>query len=375
MTSRIDRGAAPARANPLVSVVVPAHQASATLGRALTALEASDLSRHDWELIVVDDASSDDTALIAARHADAVIRLPDSPRGPAYARNRGVELARAPLVLFLDADVLVRPDTLRRMLAAFDRDATLGLLSAVLDPAHAAPGMVSRYRNLRRHAEQRRELKATEALWGGCCVARRELLVAAGHFDEWHFAGPQHEVRELGRRIVQTGARIEVDPEITAVHLKQFTLRSLLLGELWRRRVTHVRLAPQTQRLHLREALLLIAFALVVAAVVTTRRSWALAGAGALAGALVLDAPLLYSMLRRGGVIFTVSSFPLHALALLVQATAHIGGALLRHAVGAPRPDPTHEAYSEIGLRGWPPPPYRPRPAPPRPTVAAGDSQ
>jgi len=374
MTSRIDRGAAPARANPQLSIVVPAHQASATLGRVLAALEASDLPRHEWELIVVDDASSDDTALIAARHAEAVIRLPDSPRGPAYARNRGVELARAPLVLFLDADVLLRPDTLRRMLAAFERDANLGLLSAVLDPAHSAPGMISRYRNLRRHAEQLRVLQATEALWGGCCMVRRELLATAGHFDEWHFAGPQHEVRELGRRFVQTGARIAVDPEITAVHLKQFTLRSLLMGELWRRRVTHVRLAPQTQRLHLREALLLVAFVLVAAAAVTARHGWALAGAGALAGALVLDGPLLYSMLRRGGVLFTIASLPLHALTLLVQGMAHIGGALLRHAVGAPRPDPTHEAYSEIGLRGWPPPPYRPRPEP-RPTVAAGDPQ
>src|SRR5918993_5129213 len=52
-------------AGPLLSVVVPCHDASATLSRTLAAIVASDLPRELWELIVVDDASSDDTALIA----------------------------------------------------------------------------------------------------------------------------------------------------------------------------------------------------------------------------------------------------------------------------------------------------------------------
>ena len=80
--------AAPRR-RPIVSVVFPAHRASHFLLRSLAALAASDLPREQWELIVVDDASGDDTPSVAAEYADTVVRLPGSLHEPAYARNRG----------------------------------------------------------------------------------------------------------------------------------------------------------------------------------------------------------------------------------------------------------------------------------------------
>jgi glycosyltransferase involved in cell wall biosynthesis len=66
-----------------VSVVVPAFQGSRVLPLSLAALMRSDLSREDWELVVVDDGSTDHTSLIAARYADTVVRLPGRPHGPA----------------------------------------------------------------------------------------------------------------------------------------------------------------------------------------------------------------------------------------------------------------------------------------------------
>ena len=372
MMSRLESGSPSARSIPLVSVVVPAYQASGTIGRVLEALEASDLPRRDWELIVVDDASSDDTALLAAQHADAVIRLPDAPRGPAYARNRGSELARAPFVAFIDADVMVAPETLRLLVEPIERDPSIGTLSAMLDDGQSTPGITTRYRNLRRHVHQRLHADEPEALWSGCCIVRRSLFQTAGHFDEWHFAGPQDEVREFGRRIVQAGYRVAAVPEVRATHLKRFGLRTLV-GDIWRRRITHVRLAPQTARIHPRELLAILGIGLASAYLVIGRGSWAIAAAGAIALALLLDAPLFVFLLRRAGLAFALAAVPLHAAALVIHGLAHGAGVLLRHAIGAPRPDPTHEAYSEIGLKGWPPPPYRPKPADPRPAAAAGE--
>ena len=63
---------------------------------------------------MVDDASTDETAVVAARYADTIVRLPGKPHGPAYARNRGFEASRGDVVIFIDADVCVHPDTLRR---------------------------------------------------------------------------------------------------------------------------------------------------------------------------------------------------------------------------------------------------------------------
>ena len=59
---------------PLVSIIVPVHDGARTLPATLQAIAASDLPREMWELIVVDDASTDDTAMLSAQYADCVVR-------------------------------------------------------------------------------------------------------------------------------------------------------------------------------------------------------------------------------------------------------------------------------------------------------------
>ena len=77
-----------------LSVIVPAYNGTGVLEKSLSALRDSDLSRKHWELIVVDDASTDDTGTLAAQYADRVVRLDGRPHGPSYARNRAAELAK-----------------------------------------------------------------------------------------------------------------------------------------------------------------------------------------------------------------------------------------------------------------------------------------
>ena len=98
-----------------LSVVVPVRDGAEFLPRCLTALRASDLPPDSWELIVVDDGSRDGSADIAAGYADRVVRLPASEGSPPVARNRGTEVARASVIVFVDADVCVHGDALRRI--------------------------------------------------------------------------------------------------------------------------------------------------------------------------------------------------------------------------------------------------------------------
>src|SRR3954471_24126006 len=95
---------------PLLSVIVPVYQGAQQLPEVLAAITASDLPRECWELVVVDDASTDCSAERAAAFAYTVVRLTGRPRGPAYARNRGFELAHGDIVVFIDADVCIRAD-------------------------------------------------------------------------------------------------------------------------------------------------------------------------------------------------------------------------------------------------------------------------
>jgi len=199
---------------PLLSVVVPAHNGTKVLPLSLPALAASDLPRACWELIVVDDASGDATAEMAASYADLVVRLAGAPHGPAYARNRGVEVARGDVVAFIDADVVVHPDTLRRIAWQFANDPELGAVFGSYDDRPPSPGLVSQYRNLLHHYHHQENPGEAETFWAGCGAVRTSVFREAGMFDEWHYRRPSIEDIELGHRIRRLDRRILLRPEI-----------------------------------------------------------------------------------------------------------------------------------------------------------------
>jgi glycosyltransferase involved in cell wall biosynthesis len=118
------------RANELVSVIIPAHNAGATLDETLKSVR--DQTYPDLEILVIDDGSTDSTAAVASRHAriDSRIRILRQPQGGvAAARNRGLAEARGEYVAPLDADDLWRPEKLEKQVAAMSGDgAGIGLV-------------------------------------------------------------------------------------------------------------------------------------------------------------------------------------------------------------------------------------------------------
>jgi len=113
---------------PLVSVVIPAHNAAATLGRAIESVLAQTFD--DWELIVVDDGSTDATADVARRYADSVALLGTPHVGPGVARNRGASVARGEYLAWLDADDVWYPMKLTKQVALARSDGWMDLVSA-----------------------------------------------------------------------------------------------------------------------------------------------------------------------------------------------------------------------------------------------------
>ncbi|WP_264214794.1 glycosyltransferase family 2 protein [Leisingera thetidis] len=117
MSSRADPAAAGASAAaPLVSVVMPAYNAAAVLGRAVASVRAQTLA--DWELLIADDGSRDGTGALARAEAAReprirVLALPEN-RGAAAARNLALAAARGRYIAFLDADDTWLPQKLAR---------------------------------------------------------------------------------------------------------------------------------------------------------------------------------------------------------------------------------------------------------------------
>ena len=120
-----------------MSICTPAYQAQDTLGEALASAWAQDLE--DFEVVVVDDASTDGTADVLAAQDDPRLRVHRSGRnlGHAGALNLALSLSRGALVKFLDADDALLPGALAALAAPFDRPSVglaFGRRQLVLDP-------------------------------------------------------------------------------------------------------------------------------------------------------------------------------------------------------------------------------------------------
>ena len=116
-------------AAPRLSIVVPVHDGAATLPACLKALiEAPGPSR---EIIVSDDGSLDQSATIAASTGVVTLRS-SAKRGAGAARNAGAAEARADILVFVDADVVIHPDALMRIACFFDENPNYAGCSALM---------------------------------------------------------------------------------------------------------------------------------------------------------------------------------------------------------------------------------------------------
>lgn len=113
---------------PRVSVVMPAYNRAGEIGEALESVLAQDFE--DFEVVVVDDGSTDDTAAIAAKFGPAVQVLRQPNGGVSAARNTGLKATRGELIAYCDADDVQFPFRLALQAAALDRFPQAGLLAA-----------------------------------------------------------------------------------------------------------------------------------------------------------------------------------------------------------------------------------------------------
>ena len=356
---------------PYLSVIMPVHNGLAVLPRSLEALAASDLPRDSWELIVVDDASTDETSLIAARYADTVVRLPGKPHGPAYARNRGFEVSRGENIVFVDADVCVHRDTLRQFAHLFYSEPDVDAAFGSYDDDPPARGWISQYRNLLHHWVHQQNAGDAETFWAGLGAIRRSTFVDAGMYDEWHFPRPQIEDIELGHRIRSLGHRIVLRPEIQATHLKRWTLGNVIATDMrdrgvpWMRLLVHQGATVKTRTLNLRTrekintALVWLTVASFVVWVARPTRPWIWGAVASLLTVLLFSSPLYAFFLRRRGLLFVMAAIPMHLMYYLLNGVSAALGWLLHQLFGAPRPDPAVEAFHELGVKMWPPVPSK----------------
>ena len=174
---------------PKVSVILPVHNRADVLPRAIESVLGQEL--RDFELVVIDDGSTDGSAEVAELFGDERIRLIrlDRNRGGNVARNEGIRAACAPLIAFLDSDDRYFPDKLAWTAAEFERRPKLELLVdsfIKVQPPGARKAEVVRRNPVIDEREQFRTTLFTRRLWKAtpAITVKRQIAIEAGLFDE-----------------------------------------------------------------------------------------------------------------------------------------------------------------------------------------------
>lgn len=232
---------------PQLSVVVPVHDAPEDLRRALKALTNSTF--REFELIVVDDCSREKTPAEVAASFGALYLRTAHRIGPAGARNLGVRHTRAPVVVFVDADVELRPDALGLIAAQFEVGTQLAAVFGSYDNSPGCSDFVSRYKNLFHHYIHQASREEAVTFWAGCGAIRKSVFNELGGFDENRYQEPSIEDIELGFRVTRAGWGIRLLRELQVKHWKKWTLRNLLHSDIFRRAMPWTRLILSTRQM------------------------------------------------------------------------------------------------------------------------------
>ena len=231
---------------PRISVIVPVHNGGLQLSRCLDALRLSDYD--SFEVIVVDDCSTDNSPQIVERFGARYVRTPHK-MGPGGARNLGVEQARGEIVVFVDADVVVPSGALRRIAEQFEQDADLAALFGSYDESPAWNDFFSQYKNLMHHYVHQISNERAVTFWAGCGAMRREVFLQFGGFKAEKYPNPSIEDIELGYRLSGAGMKILLDKQLQVKHLKKWTVRGLLRADILCRAVPWTHLILETKNL------------------------------------------------------------------------------------------------------------------------------
>lgn len=213
----------------MISIIIPALNAAGTLDQCLEALDRQTVGRDCYEVIVVDDGSTDATALVARAHGARCLQIPHA--GPAIARNRGVAQAQGSLVLFTDADCMPASDWVEQMRAAFADDEVMGARGVYRTRQRGlVPRFVQQeYQDKYDHTARQTAVDFIDTYSAGY---RRAVFVENGGFEE-AFPIPSVEDQELSFRLAAKGYRLTFATRAAVFHLHDATLGEYIRRKFW----------------------------------------------------------------------------------------------------------------------------------------------
>lgn len=217
----------------MISVIIPAYNAESTIQACLHALNCqTGIDRSNYEIIVVDDHSTDNTAVICEQDESICLiklRGHDGPKGASTARNKGLRAAQGNIICFTDADCEPTPDWLCNLIQPFSDPEIAGCkgIYATKQTELIARFIQIEYEDKYDRLRKQERIDFIDTYSAGYL---REVLLDNDGFDElFHYA----EDVELSFRLATRGYQFVFQPNAVVYHNHPNTFRSFLNKKFW----------------------------------------------------------------------------------------------------------------------------------------------
>jgi cellulose synthase/poly-beta-1,6-N-acetylglucosamine synthase-like glycosyltransferase len=213
-----------------LSVIIPAYNAEKTLYSCLSALYDQSLPKRDYEIVVVDDGSTDGTSKIAKDFN--VNYLFQTNQGPATARNKGVHAARGNIVLFTDSDCIPEHNWIKEMVRPFGDPDVVGVKGTYkttqtdLAARFAQAEFEDRYDLLKKNP-------SIDMIDTYSAAFKKDIFLQIGGFDQ-NFPVANNEDTDLSYRLATAGYKLVFNPAASVYHSHPDTFIKYLKLKFWR---------------------------------------------------------------------------------------------------------------------------------------------
>ncbi len=208
--------------NPFISIIIPMYNSEKTIRECLGHVYNSDYK--NFEVIVVDDGSTDNSTKIASKFPCKLIKLKKN-KGWSIARNTGAQEAKGEILVFIDSDILIKKRTLNQILASFNEKLNVSLVVGVISKENKYSNFSSQYKTLRLHYSYMQMPKHISMTSCQITAIKRGVFEKSGCFDK-EYDGV--EDTELGQRLTTRGHKIYLNKKIQVMHNQKYSFLGLL---------------------------------------------------------------------------------------------------------------------------------------------------
>jgi cellulose synthase/poly-beta-1,6-N-acetylglucosamine synthase-like glycosyltransferase len=208
---------------PEISVIVPVYNGEKTIDKCIKSILKS--SFKNFEIITINDNSTDNSLKIIKKFPIKIFNV--NFDSASKVRNFGAKKAKAKILVFVDQDVVIKNDTLKKFYEILKRNPDVSAAIATPDKNRKYKTFLGEYENLYLNYSFTRHGKETSNLHSSTFAIRKSVFQKVGGFNE-KIKGVEQEDRELGERLVRNRFRVWFLKNVKVVHLKEYNLKSFI---------------------------------------------------------------------------------------------------------------------------------------------------